>query len=82
MKRTRHLRLSETEIEGIITPNQEENPIQGEAETMDTRNGSLKLPCLRKRSGTRIGSCQSLIIWLSLVQTMKSWMACKRNIGI
>ena len=35
-------------------------------------NGSLKLLCLRIRSGNRRGICRSLILRLSPVQTMKS----------
>ena len=52
-------------MEGISPPSLEENPIQGEVATME--NGSLKLLCLRRRSGTRRGICRSLITWITLV---------------
>ena len=71
-----------TEMEGRSPPSQEGNTIQGEATAMDTESGSLKLLCLRRRSGIRRGSCRSLIIWISMVHTMKSWMNRKRNMGI
>ena len=54
----------------------------GGGRKMDMENGSLKLICLRRRTGTRRGSCWSLILWISLVQRIKSWMARKRNMGI
>ena len=82
MKSTRSLRRAATGMEGRSLPIQEDNPIQGEAATMDMENGSPKLLCLRRRSGTRRDRFLSLILHLRLDQTTKSRMDLKRDMGI
>ena len=82
MKITRSLSRAATEMEGRSPPSQEDNQVQGEAAIMYMESGSLKLICMRRRSGSRRGSSRSLILWISLVQTMKIQMACKSNMEI